>query len=42
VFCSFVLYPWAAMIITLGNATLQGHYLRGKNKLGGVLVVYEV
>jgi hypothetical protein len=42
VFCSFVLYSWAAMIITPGNAMPQGHYLWGKNKLGGALVVYEV
>ncbi len=42
VFCSFVLYPWAAMIITPGNAMPQGYYLWGKNKLGGALVVYEV
>jgi hypothetical protein len=32
VFCSFVLYPWAAMIITPGNAIMQGHYLRPKHK----------
>lgn len=42
VFCSFVLYPWAAMIITLGNAMPQVYYLLGKNKLGGALVVYKV